>query len=249
MDYKDYLTQQKTETDHFWYIARKGLINRLLASVYKGKDDQRLILDIGCGTGTELPVLAAFGRVIGLDNNPDALKLSREKGFETLLCDLQTDDLGENLYDTVCIFDVLEHLEGDKAVVDKVFQSLKPGGRFIFTAPAFKAIFSQHDRAMGHVRRYERQELAALLSGAGFAEVRLGYWNVWLFPAVALMRSVKKLFNRDKDRTELKTEAINLPKPLNGLLLHILNSEKLLFGLEGLPFGLTIYGIAKKNEG
>jgi SAM-dependent methyltransferase len=249
MDYKDYLTQQKIETDHFWYIARKGLIHRLLASVYKNKDDKRVILDIGCGTGTELPTLAAFGRVIGLDNNPEALKMAGEKGFETLLCDLATDDLGENIYDAVCVFDVLEHLQDDKTVVRKIIRSLKPGGRFIFTAPAFKAIFSQHDSAMGHFRRYERRELSALLSEAGFRDVSLGYWNVLLFPSVAMMRLVKKLFNRGKDGDSLKTEAINLPKPLNRLLLFILDSEKRLFGLKRLPFGLTIYGIAKKYEG
>ncbi|NTW22490.1 class I SAM-dependent methyltransferase [Candidatus Falkowbacteria bacterium] len=249
MDYKDYLTQQKIETDHFWYIARKGLIQRLLASICEDKDRSRVILDIGCGTGTELPVLAEFGDVVGLDNNAEALKMVAGKGFKTLLVDMDNESLGEGLYDVVCAFDVLEHLENDQTTLDKIFKSLKPGGWLVFTVPAFGAIFSQHDRAMGHFRRYERSGIAEQLSRAGYGNARLGYWNVWVFLPVAVMRLTKKLFNRGKGRNELSTEAINLPRPLNALLLLILNSEKYLFNRKGLPFGLTIYGAAQKYEG
>ena len=248
MDYKDYLAQQKNETDHFWYVARKGLIRRLLDSHYRGTIADRVILDIGCGTGTELPVLAGFGKVVGLDNNAEALKLVAEKGFEPLLGDLRFDDLGDNLYDAVCLFDVLEHLPEDEDALAKIFRSLKPGGSLFFTVPAFNAIFSQHDRAMGHFRRYEKGRIDDLLRRAGFRKIDTGYWNFWLFLPVAAMRLVKKLFNKNKRADELGTEASNLPKPLNALLLAILDSEKYLFGRVRLPFGLTIYGAAEKYE-
>lgn len=246
MDHKDYLAQQKVETDHFWYIARKQLIDRLLAAVYGQQTGARQILDIGCGTGTELPVLAKYGKVVGLDNNIDALGMVAARGFATVMCDLENEQLPAASYDAVCAFDVLEHVDDDGRLMGEIFNSLKPGGYFIFTVPAFPWLFSSHDEAMGHFRRYSQVAIKKQLAAASFRSVKIGYWNVWLFLPVAIMRLVKRYLPRGQKAPQ--TEASNLPQRVNAFLRVVLNSEKHIFNASWLPFGLTIYGIVQKYE-
>ncbi|NTU98629.1 class I SAM-dependent methyltransferase [Candidatus Falkowbacteria bacterium] len=245
MDYKDYIAQQKKETDHFWYVSRLGLIDRLLKSV---QFSDKLILDIGCGTGTELETLSRYGQVVGSDNNPEALQLAAARGYNTLLCDLDRDNLPKASYDVICAFDVLEHLPDDEKVLSNIYGALRPGGYFIFTVPAFQFIFSPHDKAMGHFRRYGRAELLRKLGKANFSKVETYYWNFLLFLPIVFMRLVKKIIFGSNANELARTEAQNLPRPINTLLKNILNAEVALFKNKLLPFGLTIYCIAQKNE-
>ena len=70
--------------------------------------------------------------------------------------------------DLVVAFDVLEHLEDDVSAAKGIFNALRPGGLFVVAVPADPKLWSAHDEAVGHVRRYTRPTLTALLAGAGF---------------------------------------------------------------------------------
>ena len=90
--------------------------------------------------------------------------------------------------DLVVAFDVLEHIDDDKAAVSAIFESLRPGGAFLVAVPCDPRLWSAHDVAVGHVRRYTRRELVDPCSGAGFDVVTVRSWMVLLRPAVALRR-------------------------------------------------------------
>lgn len=248
MDYKDYQIL-KAEGANFWYKARIALIKFLLENC-RPIPGRMKILDIGCGTGYEVKLLKKYGDVDALDKEAAALKgIKPSSGINILRKDIEKTELGKESYDMVCCFDLLEHLEKDGETINKIFHSLKNPGFFIFTVPAFQSLYSTHDIAMEHYRRYGKKRIAQLLEGSGFKVGRLGYWNTFLFPLEALIRILKRilLINLAK-RKDFSSDMKDIPKPLNRILFYVLKFEVFLIEKNiNIPFGLTIYGIALKK--
>jgi SAM-dependent methyltransferase len=69
--------------------------------------------------------------------------------------------LAGRLFDTILYIDVLEHIEDDKLELARAVRVLRPGGRLIVLAPAYQALYSPFDEAIGHYRRYDRRSLMA----------------------------------------------------------------------------------------
>jgi len=74
--------------------------------------------------------------------------------------------------DSVIYVNVLEHIEDDRAELEKVFETLAPGGRFFVFVPAQPFLYSEFDKSIGHFRRYRRKELVEKCTAAGF-EIKL----------------------------------------------------------------------------
>jgi len=247
MDYKDFLSTDKKESLSFWHKARLNLILYLLKNTLSNDSQNRRILDIGCGTGTELKILNKFGQVTALDINNSALAMVKKNNCQTILADIEKYNLNNNYYDTICCFDILEHLKNDKWAIKNIFNSLKSEGYFFFTVPAFQFLFSGHDIALGHQRRYGKKEIALTLEKAGFKMVKLDYWNSLLFPAIFVIRMVKKFLNKINKKNICQSDMKKRNNFVEQILFQILNLEnKLISRNINLPFGLTIYGIAKK---
>jgi SAM-dependent methyltransferase len=68
---------------------------------------------------------------------------------------------GLGRYDTLLYIDVLEHIEDDRAELERAARLLSPGGRLIVLCPAHQALYSEFDRAIGHFRRYNAKTLTA----------------------------------------------------------------------------------------
>ena len=94
------------------------------------------VLDIGCGLGTTLDDLVRSGcEVLGIEPNPDAAKMCKERGLN-VECGLIEDMIyPENFFDVVLLFHVIEHLPSPKNTLQKIFQILKPGGRLFIACP------------------------------------------------------------------------------------------------------------------
>ena len=107
--------------------------------------------------------------------------------------------MADGSLDLVVAFDVLEHLDDDDAAVREVRRALRPGGHFVVAVPCDPALWSAHDEAVGHVRRYTRPTLTALLVRGGFALGPVRSWNVLLRPVVQLRRR----FSTGSDLDEL----------------------------------------------
>jgi len=268
MDYRDHILQNDKINLHFWFAARLNLIDLLLRKVMTNKSTTKSILDIGCGTGTELSVLKKYGRVTALDFDQATLDLIKQQGIQTILADIEKFSLPQNNYDAVCCFDLLEHLTDDQKVLNNIFHSLKNNGYLIFTVPAWQFLYSTHDLALQHCRRYSQRELRKKTAAAGFNIIMVGYWNSILFPLEAMVRLFNK-FNKSSakgacplmqrhgrrgsasggnKKTVYQPDSKPLHPLVNQLLFSILNLENTLinYGIK-FPFGLTIYGIAQKN--
>jgi 2-polyprenyl-3-methyl-5-hydroxy-6-metoxy-1,4-benzoquinol methylase len=245
MDYRDYQRLDQTKNEHFWYRARRILIDDLLHRTLTTAKPERKIIEIGCGTGIQLPLLAQFGTVLGLDIVPESVAIARQSGFAAQVFNMETESLEESSADVIASFDVLEHLTDDVSALKKIAAALKPQGQFFFSLPAAPWLFGPHDRAAGHYRRYSRREIRAKIAAAGLELQTIGYWNSWMFPAIIAIRIGKKIVG-PKNRADSDTKT--LPRLLNSGLYQVLKTETGMInrGFK-LPWGLSLYGQAIKK--
>jgi len=241
MDYNDY--QAGASSEHFWFKAKRQLIFSLLNSVEHSSPTKSLshnILNIGAGTGDDLEIIKNFGKIYAIDVNQKALDLiPSDLVFEKKLTDACNLEYQDNFFDRIVAFDVLEHIENDQQAVHEILRTLKPGGFFIFTVPAFNFLYSEHDRRLEHYRRYNKPMIRKLFTD--FKQIRLGYWNFLLFPAAVLQR----IINKNRKNKEVMT--FNATSKVNTLFYNILNFETQLITYHvPFPYGLSLFGIYQK---
>jgi SAM-dependent methyltransferase len=108
-------------------------------------------LDLGCGTGSNLPVVERCGPAVGCDTSALALRFARSRGGYRHL--LQGDGARlpfmDSTFDWAFATDILEHLD-DVRASREVRRVLRPGGRAIITVPAFPALWDPQDEASHH---------------------------------------------------------------------------------------------------
>lgn len=176
------LTQ--VEDRHWWYAERRELLRRAIAGLAPGD-----ALDIGAAGGGNTRVLLQHGwRAAALEYGAEGARVCAERAISVVRADATALPLAPASLDLVVAFDVLEHIPDDKSAVVSVFEALRPGGTFLVAVPVDMRLWSAHDEAVGHVRRYSRSELTDLLTGAGFVLEDVRSWMVLLRPAVALRR-------------------------------------------------------------
>lgn len=233
------LVQNPEAFDNFWYQARRKLVAVLRT---KYNIENKKILEVGCGAGSQLAALAAHNNsVVGSDINEEALNVARQRGLSVFFQDIEKTSADNEKYDVVCAFDVLEHINDDTRALRNISKMIAADGMFIFSVPAYQFLFSNHDKFTKHYRRYSTGELAGKLGNSGFTGIELYYWNSILFPLMA----GKRLLSR---KAEPKSDAVRLPRPANRFLYGVLVFENWLFksGIR-LPFGLSIIGVARKK--
>jgi hypothetical protein len=115
-------------------------------------------------------------------------ELARGRGLDVVRGDATRLPVRDSSLGLVVAFDVLEHIEDHEAAAAELFRGLMPGGTLLVAVPADMRLWSAHDEAVDHVRRYERDELRGLIEGAGFVDVTVRSWNVLLRPVVAMRR-------------------------------------------------------------
>ena len=232
--------QQMAELDdrHWWYRARRRILAELIRREVRLPVDGR-ILEIGCGTGHNLQMLSGFGHVDGLELDDEAAALSEKRlGRGIIRSPLPELDGVSNDYDLIGAFDVIEHIEDDRAALAAIATKLKPGGKFMMTVPAHPWMWTAHDVANHHKRRYSKRSLRALVEGSPMRLQKIGYFNSLLFPVAVTERTVSKLRGKDDGDVSLP------PAPLNAALETVFASERYLVGRLPLPPGLSLFAVA-----
>ncbi|GLY31482.1 class I SAM-dependent methyltransferase [Kineosporia sp. NBRC 101731] len=172
------------EERHWWYRERRHLLAKAVADLTPGR-----ALDVGAAGGGNTRVLQSLGwQASALEYGPTGAEVCAARGIPVLRGDATALPLAPGSLDLVVAFDVLEHLDDDKAAAGGVFDALKPGGSFLVAVPCDPKLWSAHDDAVGHVRRYTRPTLTDLLQGAGFQLEPMTSWNVLMRPLVSLRR-------------------------------------------------------------
>lgn len=239
MDRTVYDQMAALDQRHWWYRARRVVLAALIrrrAPMPRGAK----ILEIGCGTGHNLAMLAEFGEVDALELDAAARGIAETRlGKPVLSAPLpQLKGVPRRHYDLIGAFDVIEHIEEDHAALMSIARRLKPGGKLVMTVPAHQWMWSAHDVVNHHVRRYSRRRLQFLVANTPLRLDAIGYFNSLLFPVAVAARMASKL--RGTDRADLTLPAA----PINGLLETTFALERHLIGRVPLPPGLSLFAVA-----
>jgi len=145
-------------------------------------------------------------------------------------------------FDLIAALDVLEHVDADAASINSLVQLLRPGGYFLTTVPAHPWMWSSHDIAHHHKRRYRMRDYLSLFHGAQMNVLKSSYFNTFLFPPVAIIRAYHTLMQIESPRDD------KIPPPLlNSILTKIFASESGLLKHLSLPIGVSILLIAERR--
>ncbi|MBQ3626728.1 MAG: class I SAM-dependent methyltransferase [Synergistaceae bacterium] len=184
----------KTQDKHFWFQGKRRIIDKIIKTkVYRGAALK--ILEIGSGTGANLPVLSKYGHVTAVEYDDYARSFIKADANVSVKSGYLPDGLDEiknNKFDLICLFDVLEHIEDDNASLEAINNYLKPHGKFFMTVPAYQFMYSKHDKLLGHYRRDTLMQVKNLCAAHGFKILYAGYFNCLLFPLMLAARVADK---------------------------------------------------------
>ncbi len=240
MDRRVYDRMAEHDSTHWWYRARRDILADFITR--EGHlPRQARILEIGCGTGHNLPMLASFGTVDAIEIDPAARDIASQRlGKPVGAAPLPSlTDVPRGQYDLIAVLDVVEHIEDDVAALRAMRERLAPGGRILITVPAHQWMWSAHDVVNHHHRRYSKTTLAEAIAAAGLRPRKLGYFNSLLFPLAAGARVAGRLTGRDD------SDDSPPPGPVNRLFETIFRIERHLVGRVPMPPGVSILCFAE----
>jgi len=218
------ILEHATELDHYnrWIIS--------IFSKYYGKN----ILEVGSGLGG-LSQYFPNTKVTLSDLRSDYFKYLKTRfKHKTLKLNIEKESPSKiiNSFDTIFSSNVFEHIDDDNSAMKNCYKLLKKKGKFLMFVPARSEIYGNLDKAMGHFRRYTKEELTQKAKQAGFKIIKIkyvnfpGYFTWWL---------------RGKMSSKSSSDSI-MAKIFDTIIVPLLYLEKYL----PLPFGQSLILIAQK---
>lgn len=238
MDRAVYDRMAEHDATHWWYVARRRILARLIRTEINPPKDAR-ILEVGCGTGHNFGMLGAFGSIDAIEIDDGARDLAEGRlGKPILTAPLPgLDGVEDGAYDIVALLDVLEHIVEDEASLASIRKKLKTGGKILLTVPANPWMWSAHDTAHHHHRRYTLDSLRSVATKAGLKVHLMSHFNSLLFPVAAVARIIGKAMGKQTSDDQMPSA------PVNAILTRIFGLETHLVGRVPLPAGVSIVAI------
>lgn len=242
-----HLSEMRDLEDHYWwFIARRRLAVALLDDA---STDTARLLDAGCGAGALLAELAARGHAVGIDVAAPAIAITARRGpYALAQADARDLPFQAGVFDAVMLCDVLEHIDDDARALMEAARVLRPGGVVIMTLPALNLLWSDHDEALGHHRRYHPADVSRMLRAAQLSVEKTSFGLFFLFPIALILRPLQRLFARRRKRPP-ETGIIRVPGFLNRLLIGLMDVENALIRRINLPVGISLAAVARKPRG
>lgn len=198
MDASDIAATTSVEDRHWWYRERRAIIARELRRI--GPPGRAI--ELGASGGGNSMVLKEDGwDVLATEYLEAGVEIAKARGLNAIQADARDLPVDSAAYDLLVAFDVLEHIEEDHLAAEEIFRVLRPGGTALIAVPAGMDLWSEHDVASGHFRRYTRETLASVVEKAGLSIDRLWSWNVLLRPVVKLRRRTATAAESEHDVT------------------------------------------------
>ncbi len=233
--------------DHYWWY--RGVRTLLRALLERYAPPNARLLDGGCGTGANLRWLEEFGSAIGVDISLQAIRFCRARGLpaaRAFVASLDELPFPNDGFDVVISTEVICNIADDAATFVELARVLKPGGVLIVQVPAYQWLWSIHDVAVGHRRRYAGRDLRAKIERAGFRIERLTHANAFFLPAIAAERLA---FRSVRTGRVVRSDLQPLPALVNAMLSALFVAEMRLVSRVDLPYGLSLIAVARKSVG
>jgi ubiquinone/menaquinone biosynthesis C-methylase UbiE len=246
MDPREHDIMRSVEDHYWWYQALRQHAAESISPVAPNFS----LLDAGCGTGGMLQVVREKfpgADLNGVDESSHALELvaARETGAKLVCANVHELPFPENSFDFVLSIDVITAATVDAALaVHELHRVLRPDGHLILNVAAFDFLKGAHDCAVDVNRRFTRRQIQTLLEGAGFAVERSSYWNATFAPPIALLRWLSR---RREQIAAPRSDFRPLPPLLNQILKRVAALELNASRHVSLPFGTSLFAVARKN--
>jgi SAM-dependent methyltransferase len=229
------------DEQHWWYRGRRLILRAVLDRL--PLEPAARLLDAGCGSGRTLDELARYGRVSGVDLSAEAVEAARRRGHEDVrVARVEQLPFAGATFDAVTCLDVVEHTPDDRATLAELRRVTRPGGLLLVTVPAYQALWSWHDEANLHFRRYDSSSLRAAARAAGWDVVIDTHFNSLLLAPAAAVRLAQR-HRRGHARSDLDLT----PPVLNGVLeLPLRLESRLVAAGARLPAGLSLLAVLRR---
>ncbi|MEM7742385.1 MAG: class I SAM-dependent methyltransferase [Pseudomonadota bacterium] len=237
MDPAVYQRMAEHEEQHWWFRGRRAVLKALLDRL--DLPPEAKVLEAGCGSGGNLPLLATYGELDAFEYDRGARQAASARRIASVVPGALPDNLPSGgPYDLIALLDVLEHLEDDVASIKALARRLTRTGSILITVPAGPWLWSQHDDTHHHFRRYTQTGLNEVITAAGLEVQQIGKMNSLLFPLAVAQRLWLRFAKSGRDADELP------PPWLNKTLEATFKGERHLVGRVPMPFGLSLWAIA-----
>ena len=236
------LSFSEIEDAHWWFVVRRKIVEEAIGADIPGAS---IVLEVGCGTGYFLNRLSQRfpdAVVTGIEPSEAAAKIARERGCSVARGTLQTCHFDADApADLLVALDVLEHCEDDRAALRSAASAMAPGARIVLTVPALPSLWSPHDQANRHYRRYSARQLAGALESAGLQIDRMTYFNLLLLPVGYVARTIQRLTRNSA------LSGVEMPGPwVNAALAAVFALEVQLLRYLDLPLGMALLAVARR---
>ncbi len=231
------------DESHWWYRGRRRVIRAEIDRL--GLPPGARVLDAGCGSGRTMQELAGYGRVSGIELSPDAAEVARARGLgEVHIGSLEHLPWEDESFDLITCLDVIEHIDDDIGALAELRRVCVPGGWLLVTVPAYQALWSAHDEANHHRRRYSRPMLRGAVLAAGWRIERMTSFNSLLLGPAAIVRVARR--RQPADDGYAGDLSVG-PAWLNGALEQPLALEAAWLSRGGtLPAGLSLLAVLRR---
>jgi len=240
-----YPIMYRVEGSHWWFVGRRRILSSFVRRIVGNlNNSQPRILDVGCGTGANLEMLAHFGEAEGVDVSTGALDFCQNRGLQNVRQgEAERLPYEDKSFDLVTGLDVVEHLDNDVAGLQEMRRVLRPGGRALLFVPAFMFLWGVQDDISNHRRRYTLDSLKTAVRQSGLEVELATYANITFFVPILLGRLLMRVTGFRPASENNITVGF-----LNGLLGSIFGAEAALLRHIKFPFGVSIICVARRTD-
>ncbi len=239
----------KFEESYWWHKGKVFLIRELLSQLKsKSGYNPKNCLEVGCGTGHVIDNLSKDMDVYGLDFSEKAIGYCKDRGLKKVRVFDITGDTPvpfDKKFDLILALDVLEHVDDDSKALTLLRNNLAKGGKIIISVPAHKFLWSSHDEALNHKRRYHANELKGKLKDAQLKIELFSYYVVSPFFPILFYRTLMNIFGTG---TYPRTSYVMLPSFINEFFFRLLAVEAKLLKWIRHPLGVSLVAVVSKGK-
>jgi SAM-dependent methyltransferase len=224
MDAEVFRVHAEVEQKHWWFVARRQILRAVVEAVVP-PDRSRRIVDLGCGVGATVPAFHPDYTYIGYEPSAIAVHFARDAHpgveFHVGTAASAAADLAHA--DVVLLTDVIEHVASDRALLTAAIEPMAPGSWLLVTVPAGMELWSPHDEALGHYRRYDVEMMQATWAGLPVRPALLTHFNARLYLPVRAVRWLTSHLNHAAGAGG--TDFSVPPRPVNAGLHRLFGGE------------------------